>query len=291
MAHNRASPGPGHSRHFFFLRRRQPVGGLDLAIILLLAAPYLFGRLVVPSNLPITGGGFDNAYRVVVMVAIIYALSVRNLGDFGCRLDWRWRHAIFALLAGLGLYFALVGLSLFTGTGRPFDYGPAHANGLAALIATVMSKLLHTALYEELMFRSVIYELLRRYLGDVDKARTALLLVGGLFLGVCAVLGFRLQAQWPWFPLIMGMISLGFALHLIRQHPGLSASVASLALTAMLFGLAHAGKRSALIIGMAMLAGWVYGWVFIRTRGLIYAALTHGMVGAGQAIFGFRFLV
>ncbi len=267
------------------------MGGLDLAIMWLFTAPFLFGKLVAPSNLPISGGGFDSAYRIVVMTATLFALSVRNIGDFGCRLDWRWRHAVFALGMGLALYFLLVAVSKLTGTGRPFDYGPAHANWLAALIATVMSKLLHTALYEELLFRSVLYELIRRYLGNTGKARAALTVVGGVFLGAFLFIGLRLEAQWPWLPFLMGLASLGLAVYWMKKSPEMAASVTSLALTAMLFGLAHIGKRSALIVGMAILAGWVYGWVFMKTRGLIYAALTHGMVGAGQAIFGFRFLV
>lgn len=60
----------------------------------------------------------------------------------------------------------------------------------------------------------------------------------------------------------------------------------SILITSLLFGLAHYHIHLNLFMGLAMVACWVYGYVYHKTGNVFSAALTHTLVNVGPSLFG-----
>jgi len=53
-----------------------------------------------------------------------------------------------------------------------------------------------------------------------------------------------------------------------------------------LFGLAHYHIHPTLFMGLAMIAGWAYGYVFHKSGSVFYSALTHTLINTAPGLFG-----
>jgi membrane protease YdiL (CAAX protease family) len=71
-----------------------------------------------------------------------------------------------------------------------------------------------------------------------------------------------------------------------REHP-----LRALALTSLIFGLAHANNPDQPVwvyVVLATIAGWFYGLAYMRTGKVTTAALLHGMVNSYWGLFFHR---
>ncbi len=64
----------------------------------------------------------------------------------------------------------------------------------------------------------------------------------------------------------------------------------SLAITGVLFGLVHYHSGSIIYIGFACIAGWAYGYTWIKTRNVFYSALVHALVNSSALMFGLELM-
>ena len=64
----------------------------------------------------------------------------------------------------------------------------------------------------------------------------------------------------------------------------------SLALTGVTFGLVHYHAKSIVYIGLACVAGWAYGYTYIKTKNVFYSALVHTLVNTSILIFGLKMM-
>ncbi len=54
----------------------------------------------------------------------------------------------------------------------------------------------------------------------------------------------------------------------------------------MIFGLVHYHAGSIIFVGLAAIGGWAYGYTYIKTKNVFYAALVHTLVNTSALMFG-----
>jgi membrane protease YdiL (CAAX protease family) len=59
----------------------------------------------------------------------------------------------------------------------------------------------------------------------------------------------------------------------------------ALAITSVFFGLVHFHSGSMLFVGLASVAGWAYGYTYLKTQNVFYAALVHTLVNSSELLF------
>jgi uncharacterized protein len=64
----------------------------------------------------------------------------------------------------------------------------------------------------------------------------------------------------------------------------------ALAITSVIFGLVHYHSGAIVYIGFACLAGWAYGYTYIKTKNVYYSAIVHTLVNSSVLIFGLEFM-
>ena len=81
-----------------------------------------------------------------------------------------------------------------------------------------------------------------------------------------------------WFPALITVI-LFVSAYLIEKSGKYGMGIyTSLAITGVTFGLVHYHAKSIIYIGLACLAGWAYGYTYIKTKNVFYSALVHVLV-------------
>jgi hypothetical protein len=53
----------------------------------------------------------------------------------------------------------------------------------------------------------------------------------------------------------------------------------------------HYHAKSIIYIGLACVAGWAYGYTYIKTKNVFYSAVVHALVGTGAMIFGLKLIL
>jgi uncharacterized protein len=149
---------------------------------------------------------------------------------------------------------------------------------------------LHTALFEELFFRGILQNMLAKRIAQgrywlIFWAVGFVLLLAGAFL-----VGYTLEGKMKWFPALMTAVMFTAAYFIEKSGKYGFGVYTSLAITGVTFGLVHYHAKSIIYIGLACLAGWAYGYTYIKTKNVFYSALVHTLVNTGVLIFGLKMI-
>jgi membrane protease YdiL (CAAX protease family) len=159
-----------------------------------------------------------------------------------------------------------------------------------SILFTLIGTFLHTALFEELFFRGILQNMLAKRIAQ-GKSWLIFWQIGFAFLLLCAFLvGYTLEGKMKWFPALVtaGMFASAYFIEKSGKY-GMGVYT-SLAITGVTFGLVHYHAKSIIYIGLACLAGWAYGFTYIKTRNVFYSALVHALVNTGVLIFGLKMI-
>ena len=277
-----------------FALRNEPdrkIGWLDFTVFVLALFPSALINIKQNSDLPISGGGFDSISHLMIILSGVYAFAVvRGLKEVGFVLELSWKSFRTALLAWIAFYL----LVFVFGTSVDFIQIVGHNESIDVLLKSILFTLigtfLHTALFEELFFRGILQNMLARRIGQ-GKSWLIFWSIGFFILLVGAfVVGYTLEGKMKWFPALVTVILFGSA-YLIEKSGKYGFGVyTSLAITGVTFGLVHYHAKSIIYIGLACVAGWAYGYTYIKTKNVFYSALVHTLVNAGVLIFGLRMM-
>ena len=261
----------------------------DLVALILCIAPHLIRKLPVNSNLPYEGGGFDSLYQVSYLIAIIYAvLVVRRLQFVGFTFKCRWQDLKVAIGTGLFVFAIAFALGWPTGLFEYVGFDDIKRKGWILTIGFVVKEFLHTALPEELLFRGMMQNLLTQWL-EQTGLRHALLVTGFIAMfGFAVFFGFKGYGMLAWLPACLVAALFLWVFYRLRKTRGQADAYSALALMSVLFGLVHFTNNSPVFVSLAMIAGWAYGYVYIKTRSVIYAALTHTLVNSTSLFLGLQ---
>ncbi|MGD2063573.1 MAG: CPBP family intramembrane metalloprotease [Nitrospirota bacterium] len=265
----------------------RPIEGRDIACVALFLVPLSAFRLPVEAGIPYSGGGFDSAVRVVILVIAVYAfVVVRGVTEVGAVVTPQWR----PLVATVGIWFAFFALCFVVATATGFlaqvARGAPTVEGIRDGVRQFLKILLHTALFEELFFRGLLQNMAAQRIARAGDWRPAWR--GGLavLLPLAVVAGVTLRGAHPWLPPAACGIVFGAAYLLERRGGERLGAYTALAVVGSAFGLVHYHAGSQVFITLAIIAGWAYGYAYLRTRNLIYPVLIHTLINSSPILVG-----
>lgn len=267
------------------------IGWIDFTVFILALFPFNFFSLKQNSDLPINGSGFDAISHVMIILSGVYVFAiVRGIKEVGFVPEIRWKSLRTAFLVWI-LFYAFVFVF-----GRSVDfmtiigYNDPFGVVIKTILFTMIGTFLHTALFEELFFRGILQNMLARRIGQ-GKSWLVFWLVGFalLLIGAFAV-GYTLEGKMKWFPAFVTVVLFTIAYFLEKSEKFGLGVYTSLAITGVTFGLVHYHAKSIIYIGLACVAGWAYGYTYIKTKNVFYSALVHTLVNTGVLIFGLKMM-
>ncbi len=263
------------------------IGWFDFTILFLFIFPITLVKVQPTGELPFYGGGFDSVYRISVMLVAVFAfVIVRNIQDVGF-------YPVFKLKK---LWTVLWVWAIFYGTviliAYPIDFikfkGDPEANDFLSMNTArkFLSILLHTALFEELVFRGLLQNMLARRIAEGGNWKVFLRWGTILLILLSLAVGFSMKGSMQWFPAAITFALCGAAYVLELKKWESFGAYTALALTSVVFGLVHAHSGSVIFVGLAAIGGWAYGYTYLKTGNVFYAALLHALVNSTPMLFG-----
>lgn len=277
-----------------FALRTEPdrkIGWLDFTVFTLALLPSALFSIKQNSEMPISGGGFDSISHLMIILSGVYAFAVvRGLKEVGFVLELNWKSLRTALLVWIAFYSLVfvfgtaIDFIQITGYSEPIDVL------LKSILFTLIGTFLHTALFEELFFRGILQNMLTRRIGQ-GKSWLIFWIIGFFILLVGAiVVGYTLDGNMKWFPALVTVVMFGSAFLIEKSGKYGIGVYTSLAITGVTFGLVHYHAKSIIYIGLACVAGWAYGYTYIKTKNVFYSAIVHTLVNTGVLIFGLKMM-
>ncbi|MDP2338756.1 MAG: CPBP family intramembrane metalloprotease [Bacteroidota bacterium] len=278
---------------FFVARRgRDPqIDWIDFTafVLYLLAANFI--KVNPTGNLPFKGDGFDSVYRIMIMLTAAYSfVTIRGIKDVGffpvLNLKFLW--------TAIWVWFVYYLFVFIVGYYVDFIKINGHESISKVLLTkigvTLLITYLHTGIFEELFFRGILQNMLAKRIGQA-KSWKIFWQWGLVILTPLAVLvGYTLKGGMQWFPAFMSL-SIFAAAYLIEKANKSQAGVyTALAITSVIFGLVHYHSGAIVYISFACLAGWAYGYTYIKTKNVFYSALVHTLVNSSALAFGLEFM-
>jgi membrane protease YdiL (CAAX protease family) len=267
------------------------IGWLDFTVFILTLLPTALVSIKQNSDLPINGSGFDSLSHIMIILSGVYSFAiVRGVKEVGFIFEIKWKSLQTAILVWMAFYaFVFV-------FGRSVDfiaiigYSDPTDVVLKSLLFTVIGTFLHTALFEELFFRGILQNLLAKRIGQ-GKSWLIFWQIGFFLLFIGAlVVGYTLDGKMKWFPAFVTVVLFVSAYFIEKSGKFGFGVYTALAISGVTFGLVHYHAKSIIYIGLACIAGWAYGYTYIKTKNVFYSALVHTLVNTGVLIFGLKMM-
>ena len=277
----------------FAARRKneKQIDWLDFTTFVIFLLPITLIDANPSGNLPATGTDFDSTFRIVMMLTAVYAFAtVRGLDEIGFFPELKFKKLFTALwvwLAFYGLVF-IIGYSVnfFQVTGHEVVSGEL----ITKITLTIITTFLHTALFEELFFRGILQNLLTK---RISRAKTWITFWKwglAVLIPLAILVGYTLDGNLQWFPAFVTLLIFLVAFYIERSGVFAKGVYTALAITGVIFGLVHYHSGSIIYIGFACIAGWAYGYTWIKTKNVFYSALVHALVNSSALIFGLELM-
>ncbi len=269
-----------------FKRPSMLIGWSDIVFLLLLVIPATSVSFGVGTSLPFHGSGFSNMMRLVIMISAVYSFGyIRNLSDIGFYPNFRWQ----SLFTAVWVWLAFVSLVMVLGYFGNF-LNLSNNSILTSQFAYEWLKdfvriFVGTALFEELFLRGLLQNILAKKITQSGKWLVYWKWGFVIFFLLSFVTGYFVQLKMAWFPMLITVLIFIPAYLMEKKQGILHGSYTSLAITSIFFGLVHFHSGSLLFVGLASIAGWAYGYTYMKTNSVFYAALVHALVNSSEFLF------
>jgi membrane protease YdiL (CAAX protease family) len=274
-----------------FQKTGMPVVWSDFVFLLLFLIPATMLSFEGGTGLPYGGSGFGSVLRIVIMLGAVYAYRyVRNISDIGFFSVFKTKYFAYAAVSWL-LFVGLVMLLGYVGKFMTLT-GPEALSGefISKLIAELIRIFIGTALFEELFFRGLMQNMLAKKIGFHKNWPVFWKWGFAVFVVLSVLVGYGLNPKIFWFPVLIHVILFGAAWFLEKKQNYPQGTFTSMAVVSMFFGLVHYHAGSLPYVGLACVAGWAYGYTYLKTKNVFYAALVHTLVNASDVIFGLEII-
>ncbi|GAB3927512.1 CPBP family intramembrane glutamic endopeptidase [Larkinella terrae] len=291
------SPFKGSAALFFFYllfpalgflaykKPHQPVRWTDFILYFLFLIPATSISFGAKTNLPFNGSGFSTVLKFVLILTAVYSFgTIRNLPDIGFFSTFKWkflRTAIVVWLAFIALTTVIATASGFLKTG---GYEPLSLSLIPVAVGELVRIFFGTALFEEVFLRGILQNLLARKITESGGWKTYWTWGFAVFLLLSLLTGYLMHPALLWVPVLITVL-LFLAAYFIENKSVLPGPYTSLAITSVFFGLVHFHAGSLVFVGLASIAGWGYGYTYIKTKNVFYAALVHTLVNSSEFLF------
>ncbi len=258
----------------------------DFLILLLFLIPATIISFKGNLSLPYKGSGFGSIYKIIIIIAGVYIFGVvRNIQDIGFYPIFKLKFlgiALFSWISFLGFVFIIGSLYDFV-TPKPFSI--FSLEGIPSGIKELIRVFIGTALFEELFFRGLIQNMLAKKILKQGDWKKYWVWGFGIFLILALITGYALNKEIFWFPALITVLLFVPAYFIEQKHVASFGVYTSLAITSIFFGLVHFHAGSIIFVGLASMAGWAYGFTYIKTKNVFYAALVHTLVNTSEFLF------
>lgn len=263
------------------------INWFDFFVFTLYLLPTTLINVQPKGDLPYVGESFDSVYRIVIMLVAVYAFSiVRGIDEVGFYPEVSLKKLWTAIWVWLAFYALVLAVGLSVDFVRIVGHQENSVELVRKISFALITGFLHTAVFEELFFRGLLQNMLARRIAQGRSFRIFLLVAFVLLFPLALVVGYTLKGGMQWFPALVTLLIFAAAWFIENRNIAGMGVYTSLAITSTLFGLVHYHAGSIVYIGFACIAGWGYGYVYIKTKNVFYSALTHALVGASALIFG-----
>lgn len=263
------------------------INWFDFFVFALYLLPTTLINVQPKGDLPYVGESFDSVYRIVIMLVAVYAFSiVRGIDEVGFYPEVSLKKLWTAVWVWLAFYALVLAIGLSVDFVRIVGHQENSVELVRKISFALITGFLHTAVFEELFFRGLLQNMLARRIAQGRSFRIFLLVAFVLLFPLALVVGYTLKGGMQWFPALVTLLIFAAAWFIENRNIVGMGVYTSLAITSTLFGLVHYHAGSIVYIGFACIAGWGYGYVYIKTKNVFYSALTHALVGASALIFG-----
>ncbi len=158
------------------------------------------------------------------------------------------------------------------------------------IFSKILIVFLHTAIFEELFFRGLLQNLLAK---RIYQSQKWLLFWkwGIIILLILSILtGCLMKGNYGWI-IPSATIAIFIAAYLIEKKKiDIIGTYTSLAITSVIFGIVHFHAGSIVFVALASIAGWAYGYTYLKTKNVFYAALVHSLVNNTYLLLGIELL-
>jgi membrane protease YdiL (CAAX protease family) len=264
---------------------------LDFVTFIIFLLPVTLIDANPAGNLPAAGHEFDSTYRIVIMLTGVYAfVIVRGLDDVGFFPEFKLQN----LWTAIWVWLAFYGFVFIVGYSVDFIQIKGHETFSTDLITkiglAIITTFLHTALFEELFFRGILQNMLSKRINQSKSWMTFWKWGLAILIPLAILVGYTLKGGMQWFPALITLLIFLAAFFIEKSGKSKMGVYTALAITGVIFGLVHYHSGSIVYIGFACIAGWAYGYTWIKTRNVFYAALVHALVNSSALIFGLELM-
>lgn len=265
----------------------QRIDWLDFMLFFLFFFPVTLVKIEPGSNLPFHGSGFDSVFRIVVILAAVFAfVVVRDFRDVGFYPVFKWKYLFTTIWVWLAFYafIFMVGYAIdFIKPNSDHDINP---DLLEKIARTMLGTFLHVALFEELVFRGLLQNMLGKRIAQSAAWKTFWVWGLVILLVLSLLAGYSLKGNMQWFPALITSLLFAAAFGIEQMKKANMGDYTALAITSVIFGLVHFHAGSIVFVALASIGGWAYGYVYLKTRNVFYAALLHALVNTTPLLFG-----
>ena len=278
----------------YYIARRhrvQKIDWIDFAALVIFLLFTNFIKVNPSGDLPFTGKEFGSVYKIALMLIAVYSFgTIRGLNDIGFVPVINFKYLWTALWVWFVFYLFVVVVGYNVDFIKYIGHDSITRELLNKIGLTLVVTFLNTAIFEELFFRGILLNMLTRRIGQAKTWR--IFWIWGLILSIplALLVGYTLKGGMQWFPALMVLLIFAAAFLIERTRKQIAGVYTALAITSAIFGLVHYHSGAIIYIGFACVAGWAYGYTYLKTKNVFYSAIVHTLVNSSVLIFGLEFV-
>lgn len=265
---------------------RTDIGRVDYLVLLVFLVPLTLVDSPGDTTFPVKGNGFGSIFKISWILLMVYVFGqIRKVKDIGFYPIFKLNFLGVAILSWLSFLSFVMAIAYFLGFVNPNPFLEIKQDGFMKSLQELLRIFIGTALFEEVFFRGLLQNMLAKQIEKsgqwVKYWRNGFIIL--LILSAWA--GYALELNLIWFPIAIAIGLFVPAYFLEKKQYQAIGTYTALAIIAMSFGLAHYHKGSIIFVGLAAVAGWAYGYTYLKTKNVFYAALVHTLVNFSEFLF------
>ena len=272
-------------------RNIEKIDWMDFTAFVIYLLPTTLIEVNPAGNLPFNGEGFDSLYRIILILSAVYAFGVvRGIKDVGFFPVFNLKYLWTAIWVWLIFYLFVLIIGYNVNFIKFIGHDVIDQALLKKIAITLIATFFHTAIFEELFFRGILLNLLTKRVGQAKTWKVFWYWGLAISIPLALLVGYTLKGGLQWFPALMTLLLFAAAFFLERSGKNQSGVYTGLAIVSTIFGLVHYHSHAIVYIGFACIAGWAYGYTYLKTKNVFYSAIVHTLVNSSVVIFGFEFI-
>ena len=265
---------------------RTDIGRVDYLVLLVFLVPLTLVDSPGDTTFPVKGNGFGSIFKISWILLMVYAFGqIRKVKDIGFYPIFKLKFLGIAIISWLSFISFVMAIAYFLGFVNPDPFFEIRRDGFMKSLQELLRIFIGTALFEEVFFRGLLQNMLAKQIeksGEWKKYwRNGFIIL----LVLSAWAGYALELNLIWFPVAIAIGLFVPAYFLEKKQFQTMGTYTALAIIAMSFGLAHYHKGSIIFVGLAAVASWAYGYTYLKTKNVFYAALVHTLVNFSEFLF------